>query len=75
MFIVDQKRKEMYTSANMSHGLGAPLPINREKSNLIYFPMDRGIAGGDTSPAAAVTPPRWLVVASIIVAVFAGAKV
>jgi len=45
VFLIDKQRKELYTSEHMSAGLGPSLPIDREKATLIYFPMDRGIAG------------------------------
>jgi len=45
VFILDKERKELYTSAHMSFGMGAALPIDNERSTLFYFPMDRGIAG------------------------------
>lgn len=45
VFIVDKERKELYTSEHMSYGMGASLPIDRDRAQLLYFPMDRGIAG------------------------------
>ena len=45
VFVVDKERKELYTSESMSFGMGAALPIDKERAKLIYFPMDRGIAG------------------------------
>lgn len=45
VFVVDKERKELYTSESMSFGMGASLPIDKERAKLIYFPMDRGIAG------------------------------
>jgi GAF domain-containing protein len=45
IFIVDREKQKLYTSAEMSHGMGAPLKTYEEKSVYTYFPMDRGIAG------------------------------
>jgi GAF domain-containing protein len=45
VFVVDKERKELYTSGSMSFGMGPALPIDKERAKLIYFPMDRGIAG------------------------------
>lgn len=45
VFIVDAEKRELYTSASMSYGMGPSLPIDEKRDKLIYFPMDRGIAG------------------------------
>lgn len=45
VFICDHDRKMLYTSDQMSYGMGPALPIDRELSSMIHFPMDRGIAG------------------------------
>ncbi len=45
VFLVDSERKELYTSDKMSAGMGAALPINHERDDMIRFPMTRGIAG------------------------------
>lgn len=45
VFIVDKEKSELYTNANMTHGMGAALPIDKEKTTMIHFPMNRGIAG------------------------------
>jgi len=45
VFIVDRENKELYTNEGMSYGMGPALPINHERTTMIRFPMDRGIAG------------------------------
>jgi GAF domain-containing protein len=46
VYIVDHDRKELYTSDAMSFGMGPALPIDKNRAKMIYFPMDRGVAGG-----------------------------
>ena len=45
VFIVDDEKKELYTNDTMTFGMGAALPIDRDKSEMIRFPISRGIAG------------------------------
>jgi adenylate cyclase len=49
VFVVDKERKELYTSESMSFGMGASLPIDKERAKLIYFPLDRGLVGAVAS--------------------------
>jgi len=57
VFIVDKERKELYTSESMSFGMGVSLPIDKERSRLIYFPMDRGIAGAVATTGSVLNIP------------------
>ncbi len=45
VFLVDHAKQELWSSSSMSHGMGAPLPIDRNVEVEKRFPMDRGIAG------------------------------
>jgi hypothetical protein len=45
VFMVDDERDEMWTTASMSHGMGAPLPVNKNVEVITRFPKNRGIAG------------------------------
>jgi adenylate cyclase len=57
VFILDKERKELYTSEHMSFGMGPALPIDGERATLIYFPMDRGIAGSVATTLQPVNIP------------------
>jgi GAF domain-containing protein len=60
VFLVDQQKRELYTSDNMSFGMGAALPIEHEKTEMIRFPMERGIAGSvATTGEPAVIPDAY----------------
>ena len=54
VFFVDHTAKALYTSEQMTFGMGPPLPIDREKTNFLVFPMDRGIAGAVASTGKTV---------------------
>ena len=41
----DQEVRTLWSTASMSHGLGAPLPINTNVEHIKRIPADRGIAG------------------------------
>ncbi len=57
VFILDKERKELYTSAHMSFGMGAALPIDTERAKMFYFPMDRGIVGSVATTGIACNIP------------------
>lgn len=57
LFILDKERKELYTSENMSFGMGPALPIDKEKATFIRFPSDRGIAGSVATTLQPVNIP------------------
>jgi GAF domain-containing protein len=57
VFIVDRDNNELYTNEDLSFGMGPALPINHERSSMIRFPMDRGIAGSVATTLATVNIP------------------
>eukprot|EP01006_Ploeotia_vitrea_P040268 TRINITY_DN66418_c10_g1_i1.p1 TRINITY_DN66418_c10_g1~~TRINITY_DN66418_c10_g1_i1.p1 ORF type:complete len:1178 (+),score=714.93 TRINITY_DN66418_c10_g1_i1:110-3643(+) len=57
VFIVDEEKKELYTSDKMSTGMGAALPIKHEKEEMIRFPMSRGIAGNVATTGNTINIP------------------
>lgn len=57
VFIVDKDNNELYTNEDMSYGMGPALPINHERSTLIRFPLDRGIAGSVATTLTTVNIP------------------
>lgn len=57
VFVVDRDNKELYTNEEMSFGMGPALPINHERSTMIRFPMDRGIAGSVATSLQTVNIP------------------
>jgi len=57
VFLLDKEKKELYTSAHMSFGMGAALPIDQERSTIVSFPMDRGIAGSVATTGVAINIP------------------
>lgn len=57
LFIVDEERKELYTNDKMSVGMGAALPIDHEKDEMIRFPMNRGIAGNVATTGDVINIP------------------
>lgn len=57
VFIVDEEKKQLYTSAHMSYGMGAALPIDTDKAEMIRFPIERGLAGSCATSGATINIP------------------
>lgn len=57
VFFVDKPNKAIYTSENMTFGMGPPLPIDRDRANFAVFPIERGIAGAVATSGITINIP------------------